>query len=152
MSKKTKLSFVVGSTLLISIVMLYAFRMEIGSRLLARGFQVSPEDNFNYEFSTPIEQIEGLRGGGSTWMDHHDTYIRFRCERVVELKGIESYRQAGVEAAPMVFFKEKFPRDSDSLEDPENIVVYSKTISPGKMKKCLVHNTRTQTYFFRVWN
>jgi len=150
MSKKTRLSLIVGTILLISIVALYVFRGEIGSMLL-RGSQVSPKDNFKYEFSTPIEQIKGLKGGGYTWMDHGDTYLRFRSEHTVSLKKAESYQNIEIEAAPLSFFKDKFPGDSDSLNDAENIIVYLKTIMSGNTKKCLLHNKRTGTYFFRVW-
>lgn len=141
----------VASALVIAMTVLYACRAVIAGAVLGRAFAVSPADNVKYEFATPREQLSGLRGGGSTWMDHHDTYVRFQFAQGATPKRMETYQRSGLDAAPLAFFEARFPRDLNSLRDSANLVVHTKHLTPGGLKKCLVYNTRTGVHFFRVW-
>lgn len=150
-TRKLKIWLAIGAIAALSVAVLYGFRATIAGTLLALVFQVSPVDNFKYEFDTPIEHITELSGGGATWMDHHDTYLRFQLERLAHLKEMETFQKADNTVAPIDFFKQTFPHDTSSLEDSAHLVVYSKEVTPGKMRKCLVYNSRTGVHFFRVW-
>lgn len=130
--------------------MVVVFYLAIGS-ILPRGFEVSPKENFRHEFLTSVDDVQGLKGGGSTWMDHHDTYFRFEAAQSVRLRSVATYRQVSMEQCPVAFFRERFPRDADSLDDPSNLIAYVQVAPSGNLRKCLLRNRRTNVYFFRAW-
>jgi len=147
MNRKTKwISIILG----IVIVAMAAFYFFVAS-VLFRGFEVPPLQNYEYEFSTPVSAVKNLKGGGITWMDSVDTYCRFESDQVMNLKNADGYQEVGIDSVPLAFFKEKFPGDSEYLNDTGNLAILLKVYSKGNLKKCLIQNKKHRVYFFRAW-
>jgi hypothetical protein len=152
MTGKVKKSLIIGSIgLLFAGALVAVFQNKIAGMLMARAFAVSPTANFAFEFSASPDEVNGLKGGGMTWMDMHDTYFRFQSNRELKIKDQEAYELVSPEEAPLGFFKLKFPLDLIDLSEGNDLVVYLKRAARGKVKKCLVINKKTGTHYFRAW-
>lgn len=91
--------------------------------LFVTSFTVPADQIYSLYFETPIEQIQELEGGGSSFQDHQ-LAIKFRCRGEVKLRRAWEFGITTLEAGTIGRLKELFPTSKENFADQASVKVY----------------------------